>query len=292
MRLLVVGGSGFTGSRVLAACDPAWSVVGLARSERAAAKIRAANATVVSGDLDRPGELAGVIRSVAPDVVICTASLGFGHAPGLVEALVEAGSPYTVFTGTTGIFTRLSPASKQIRLDAESLITGSGLPFTIVRPTMIYGRPGDRNMERLLRWLARVPVVVAPGGGRALQQPVHVDDLATALLAAAAAQPAGGLTVNVPGPTPLSFADIVHQAGAALGRRARVVPVPLAPLRVVTGWQERVLPHPWFKTEQIDRLVEDKAFDGSEAERLLGHQPRDFIVGITEEARLLGLVSG
>jgi nucleoside-diphosphate-sugar epimerase len=50
---------------------------------------------------------------------------------------------------------------------------------------MIYGAPGDRNLSRLLAVLARAPMLPVPGGGRHLQQPVQVADVADAVLAAA-----------------------------------------------------------------------------------------------------------
>ena len=50
---------------------------------------------------------------------------------------------------------------------------------------MIYGAPGDRNLSRLLAVLRRAPLLPVPGGGRHLQQPVHVADVADAVLNAA-----------------------------------------------------------------------------------------------------------
>lgn len=144
-------------------------------------------------------------------------------------------------------------------------------------------------MERLLRHLRRLPLIPAPMKGMALQQPVHVDDLATALVAAGTRNEAISHSINVPGPTALTFSEIVRLAGSAVGRRAAILPVPTRPLRSVVGLQERLLPNPRLKQEQIDRLLEDKAFDREEARKLLGHRPRDFAAGIRSEAQLLGL---
>ena len=65
-------------------------------------------------------------------------------------------------------------------------VRGSAPPATsfandrIVRPTMIYGTPGDRNMIRLVEWINRWPVLPVFGDSRSLQQPVHVKDVAWA----------------------------------------------------------------------------------------------------------------
>lgn len=287
MRVVVIGGSGFTGRHVLRAAPSSWEVGALARSDAAAASVRDLGATALLGDLDDAQSVDRALKDWSPDAVIVVASLGFGHADGLIDSLRQAGSPRCVFTSTTGIFTRLAPASKDIRLRAELSIAHSGLPYTIIRPTMIYGAPGDRNMERLLKSLRRLPVLPAPAGGHTLQQPVHVEDLAAALIASVVQDEAVGQAINVAGPVALPFAEIIRQAGTAVHRRAFVLSVPVGPMRSLVGVQERALARPRLKIEQIDRLLEDKAFGIEAAKELLGYSPRSFAEGITAEARLL-----
>lgn len=287
MRLLVIGGSGFTGRQVLSAVPDDWTVGALVRSSQAEEAVSSYGATPLRGDLDEPDSLRLAAKEWRPDLVICTASLGFGHAEPILDALSIAGSPRTVFTSTTGIFTALNPESKAVRIRAERSIENSDLPWTILRPTMIYGAPGDRNMERLLASLRRFPVVPAPSGGRTLQQPVHVADLAAALISAATSHASIGQALNVAGPVPLTFADLVKRAGYALDRRAGILPLPAGLLRSLAAAQEALLTRPRVKREQIDRLLEDKVFDISEARQLLGFSPRSFGAGIDQEARLI-----
>lgn len=289
----VTGGSGFTGRRVIPELvRRGVTVAALARSDEAARTVAEAGAEVVRGDLDRPGDLRAALEAGQPDVLVNVASLGFGHGPGIVAETEAAGVGRAVFVSTTAIFTTLDAATKGPRLAAEEAVTSSGLAWTIVRPTMIYGRPGDRNMERLLRSLRRWPAWPVPGGGHRLQQPVHVDDLAAAIAAAAMAPEAAGQAVQVPGPTPLPFRDIVTQAGAAVGRTPRLVPVPLGPAIAAVAAYERRSARPRLRAEQLQRLDEDKDFDVGPAADLLGHRPRPFSVGIAEEAALLGFDPG
>ena len=114
--------------------------------------------------------------------------------------------------------TSRSARTKQIRLDAEQLIQQSAMKWTILRPTMIHGVPGDRNLSRLLTPLRRVPVLPVPGGGQHIQQPVHVHvaDLAEAVLAAAERPAATGTSYDVAGPAPLTFADLLRTSARPL----------------------------------------------------------------------------
>lgn len=287
----MLGGSGFLGGHVLRECAArGHQVHALARTATAARAVAARGAQPLAGDLDRPRELAELFARARCDVLLSLVSLGFGHGPLIVTATERAGIKRAVFVSTTAVTTTLDPPAKRIRLAAEQHIRGAAVAWTILRPTMIYGAPGDRNMSRLLRLLARVPVLPVPGSRR-LHQPVHVADLACAVLAAAERHPAAGRRYDVAGPEPLTFGELLRQASAAVGRSTHLVPVPLAPVVAGARIYEWLSTAPRIRAEQIRRLGENKAFPITAAARDLGHAPRPFAEGIRAEARALGLAS-
>jgi uncharacterized protein YbjT (DUF2867 family) len=291
MRLLVTGGSGFLGEYVLrAAAEGGHEITALARSRAAAARVHALGAHPVSGDLNSAASLADAFDAGRCEALLNLASLGFGHAPAIVAATEAAQIPRAVFVSTTAVTTLLSAGSRAIRLAAEQRIRESALDWTILRPTMIYGASGDRNLSRLLPLLARAPVLPVPGGGR-LQQPVHVADVASAVLAAAERPEAAGLTYDVAGPAPLTFAELLQTAGQAVASKTRFIPVPLPPVVAAARGYELVSRHPRIRAEQLRRLGEDKAFPIDAAVRDLGYSPRSFAEGIRAEARALGLAA-
>jgi nucleoside-diphosphate-sugar epimerase len=215
--------------------------------------------------------------------------MGFGQVPGVIEACHRAGIHRAVFVSTTAIFTYLPAPSKVKRKAAEAAVLESGLAWTILRPTMIYGAPGDRNVERLLGTVARWPVIPVPGTGRSLLQPVHVDDLADAVVAAWRSEAAIGKAYEISGAAPISFDAAIDAAARACGRRVRKVHLPLAPVAWLLRAIETAGITPRIKSEQVLRLAEDKAFPHDAAARDLGFGPRGFASGTAEEARLLGL---
>lgn len=287
MSVLITGGSGFTGQRIIPRLVVAGhEVVGLARSSSAATIIGELGASPVNGDLDDPESLDAAFAEAKAAALVNVASLGFGHAPALIAASLESGINRAVFVSTTAIFTHLRSSSKRARVDAERQVQFSGLDWTIIRPTMIYGAPGDRNMSRLLTALRRAPVFPLPGGGTRLQQPVHVEDLADAIVTALSTDAASEQSYDVAGPNPLTFRQIVEQAASAVGRSPTLVPVPLIPAVGAIRLYERLARHPRLKSEQLERLAEDKAFDVTPARRDLAYAPRSFLDGITAEAAL------
>ena len=89
------------------------------------------------------------------------------------------------------------------------------------------------------------------------------------------------------GPDALTFRQVVAQAGDAVGRRPRGLPLPARPvIRVLGAVERRTGRHLPIKAEQIERLIEDKAFPIDDARADLDYTPRSFATGIAAEAKL------
>jgi uncharacterized protein YbjT (DUF2867 family) len=291
MRMLVTGGSGFLGGYVLReAASRGHRTVALARSAAAATTVAALGARPVNGNLDDPLSVAEAFASAGCDVLVNLASLGFGHAPAIAGAAERTGIGRAVFVSTTAITTALPAATKRVRLAAEHRIASSGLHWTILRPTMIYGDQGDRNLSRLLPLLRRAPVLPVPGGSH-LQQPVHAADVADAVLTAAERPATAGRIYDVAGPEPLTFTELLRTAASAVASRTRFVPVPLSPVVAAARGYGLFSRNPRISVEQLRRLAEDKAFAIDDAVRDLGYAPRSFADGIHAEARAMGLAA-
>ncbi|MCW3474970.1 NAD(P)H-binding protein [Limobrevibacterium gyesilva] len=166
-----------------------------------------------------------------------------------------------VLLGSTRRYTRW-PDGHGIGVQAgEAALLGSGRSGVMLHPTMIYGAQGEDNVQRLAALLRRLPVVPLPGGGRALVQPIHQDDVTRCILAATAIDWPGPRAVVIAGPAPLPYADFVRAVARAAGqRRPRIMPVP-APVLMALAPLTGLLPFvPRITAAEIRRLLEDKAF--------------------------------
>jgi nucleoside-diphosphate-sugar epimerase len=284
MRVLVTGGTGLLGGALLnLLLAERLEVCCLVREESPrASQLESGRVELLRGDAGGSEDLYRALSGV--DAMLHVA--GIEYAPQVVEAARRAGVGRVVVVSSTSAHSAYEFRSGP-KLRMEKLVRKSGLEYTILRPTMIYGSELDKNIHRLLRFLDRSPVFPVFGSGENLWQPVYHEDCARGVYEALVRPAAVGESYDLPGAEPLTYLELVKTAAAALGRKPRIVRLPLEPVRRTLVAAERLrLPLP-IKSEQVLRLGEDKAYSYDKAKRDLGYAPRPFREGIAlEVARL------
>jgi len=247
--LFVTGASGFVGRRVLAlAAARCERVVALSRGELSNLP---ANVEHVRGDLS--GEAGWESAIARGDTVLHLAATTGKASPreyerGIVDATARllgaarrAGVRHFVYVSS--IAARFADQTAypyaRAKTHAEVLVRASGLPSTIVRPTIVAG-PGSPVMKGFLT-LALAPVTPVFGDGQKRVAPIHVDDLAELLLEIAAGEPSAA-PLELGGPDALTLDALLARLRAAHGRgAARLLHLPLAPIRGVLAALEPAL---------------------------------------------------
>src|SRR5919112_6029065 len=290
MRILLTGATGLLGGSLLEILLAAGHDVRclVRRDSPNAPRLDGMGAEVFRGDAGSEADLYGALGGT--DAFLHVA--GIEYSPAVVAAARRSGVGRLVVVGSTSAHSAYAFRSGP-KLEMERVVRSSGLPWTIVRPTMIYGSERDKNVHRLLRFLDRLPLFPMFGPGTNLWQPVYHEDCAAGVFEALRRPASVRRSYDLPGAEPLAYLDLVETAAAALGRSPRIIRLPIEPVRLALAAGERLrLPLP-FDSRQVMRLREDKAYPYERARRDLDYAPRSFAEGVTlEVARLrrLGMV--
>ncbi len=175
--------------------------------------------------------------------------------------------------GEQAVARRLAQAEDEFVRWAE----GRGVAWTILRPTLIYGEGRDRNIAELARFVRRFGFFPVLGAAAGLRQPVHADDVAAACVAALLSPAAAGRAYNLSGGETLSYRAMAERVFAALGRRPRLLPVPLWLLRLALLPLRRLPRFRHWTPAMAERMNRDLVFDHDDARRDLGWTPRPFL---------------
>jgi NADH dehydrogenase len=251
----VTGASGFIGRRVVAALarSAAGAVVCLERrpGSLAAAAPGLTGCTTVSGSLLESAALAD--RVPRGSVIVHLAGAVGKQRPAayerdnvegtrrILQLGVDRDAAHLVFVSSIAATypdRRFYPYA-QSKVLAEDVVRHGAIPWTIVRPTLVFG-PGSAGQHAFER-LALLPVPVLFGAGDREADPVHVDDVAH-VIARAAIERWAGDTVDVGGPERVSLRELIARIRAVHGRPGRApLRLPLTTLRYVLAVLEPVL---------------------------------------------------
>lgn len=159
--------------------------------------------------------------------------------------------------------------------EAEALVRACRCFHTILRVPLLLG-PKTEGAAALQRHLSHRTVML-PGGGRNLQQPLYVDDLARAAIRAADPLVAKNRTLDLVGPVSLPDREILQRAARLLGRAVRIRSIPTRFLRLALTVRQRIAGS-GFSPDVLDVITADTQLDPMPAATELGVQ----LTGIDE----------
>jgi len=266
VKVLVTGASGLIGRPLTAALVDAGHHVRAAvrRAQIFPDGVEVARIGDLAGDIDWPPLLAGMdavvhlagIAHIGTDVSdetydrvnrLATAALARAAATAAIKRFVFVSS-IRAQSGTRADHPltesdppRPTEAYGRSKLAAEEAVRASGVPYTILRPVLVYGRGAKGNLASLLR-LTRLPLPLPFGRLENKRSLLGVDNLIAAIRFALEAERAANEMFIVSDTQSVSVADIVAIGRAAIGRKPNLLPIPpnlFAGLFAFAGQQEK-----------------------------------------------------
>lgn len=312
MRILVTGGTGFTGKALMRRLlEMGHEVVALDYKEgHKTQELRDWGAEVVLGSVTDPKvvrrsmEGAEVVHHVAAAFREMDQPQSFyydvnvGGTRNVLQAALDLGVRKVVYCSTCGVHGNvdhppggedapIQPADYYQRTKFEGELVAreypdKGLDVTILRPAAIYG-PGDP--ERFFLIFRRVAKGTFPmfGDGKTYYHPLYIDNLVDAFVLAMEPGKGRGQAYLIADEQYLEIEDLVRRVGKALNVDVKVPHYPVWPVVAAGHVVEKVcrplgITPPIFP-RRVDWYRQNRAFRIDKAKRDLGYQPR---VGIDE----------
>jgi 2-alkyl-3-oxoalkanoate reductase len=315
MKVLVTGGTGFTGKALVRRLiEMGHQVVALDYKEGLKTQeIREWGAEVILGsvtDMDvvrRAVEGAEVVHHVAAAFREMDVperhyyEVNVEGTRNVLQAALDAGVRKVIYCSTCGVHGNVDhpPAGEdapirpadyyqRTKWEAEPVVRElfeRGLRATILRPAAIYG-PGDP--ERFYLIFKRVAGGTFPmfGNGRTLYHPLYIDNLIDAFILAMEEGRGDGEAYLIADEHYIEIEDLVRRVGKALGIDVRIPHYPVWPVVVAGHIVEKACKpfgiNPPIFPRRVDWYRQNRAFRIDKAKKDLGYQPR---VGIDEGLR-------
>ena len=293
MNILVTGASGYVGKRVVTlALQAGHSVKALSRSGKLPTDLPTELAdstqlTAVAADIgDIPAlreacqgvdaiiHLVGIIKERK------NASFEQVHVEGtrnVVTAALDTGVKRYVHMSALGATNQELCAQSgymKTKAEAESIVKGSALDWTVFRPSLIFGQD-DEFFSTVLRQLVSLPPFIPQiGDGSFLFKPVWLGDVAAAFVQALDNPNSFGKSYDLVGPIEYSFRDLLELERKSLTAlkspnsfisKKPIIPIPL-PLMKLAVPVMQILPNPPITSDQFAMLLAGNTSSSTEAE--------------------------
>ncbi|HEU0113131.1 MAG TPA: complex I NDUFA9 subunit family protein [Thermomicrobiales bacterium] len=282
-RILLTGAAGFVGTELRAALAGRPLRL-LVRDRRDVSRLAAPDVEVVAGDVTRPESLAAACagcEAVVHLVAIIAEEKGATFdqvirqgTVNVVDAAQAAGVRRLLHMSALG--TRNDPRFPyfEAKWQAEQAVTGSGIPWTIFRPSIVFGRD-DAFINTLSGLVKAAPAIPVAGNGRNKFQPVAVGDVAAAFVRALDDPATAGHIYDLGGGKVYTYDQLLDTIAGELGVRKRKAHLPIGLMRLAVALS-RPLPkalRPPVTDAQLKMLAIDNCTDQSATEQLVGHPP-------------------
>jgi NADH dehydrogenase len=192
-----------------------------------------------------------------------------GGTKRLIEAGKVAGVSRAVYISGAGAGHDADKHWFRAKAVAEDAVRSSGMAWTIIRPTWVYG-PGDVSLNRFLGFARALPFVPMTNFGSQRLAPVFVRDVAALAADALEQEAAAERAFDIGGPESMSMRDVLRRAMDVAGTRKLLLPAP-APLVKLAAWPMRFLPNPILSPGAVDFVNQPATVD---IEPLLEAMPR------------------
>lgn len=294
--IFIAGGTGFIGGHLINTLrSEGYKLKCLVRSDKAQKSLESKGIEVISGDITIPETLEGVLTS--EDFVIHlvgiiqekgSATFHSIHVKGtenLVREAKKVNVKHFFYQSALGADINSWSGYLRTKAEAEEIVKGSGLSYTIFRPSLIIG-PWDGFTKRLVDMLKISPVIPIPGEGKTKFQPIYIKDWLACFKNIISNPSAFISTYELGGPEHLTYREIIEALADAMDIKKPVFNIPMGLMRFGASIIEKMLPSPPFTSEQLRLLEQDNICDINSVEKNFSFKPlaykkaiREFIEG-------------
>ncbi len=202
----------------------------------------------------------------------------------MLEAAKQHGIPEVIHISSSVVESVADDNYTNTKKDQEQLVIDSGLPYTILRPTLMFGWFDRKHLGWLSRFMQKVPVFPIPGHGRYMRQPLYVKDFCN-IIVACVERPARNEIFNITGRENVDYVDMIRTIRDTVGARTLILHIPYGLFWILLRIYAVFDSNPPFTTEQLKALVAGDEFEVIPWWEIFGVKPTPFRQAIAETFR-------
>jgi NADH dehydrogenase len=287
MKVFLTGATGFVGKHMLERLlAEGHAVRALVRDPKNASALARPSVELVAGDVAEgtgldPGmqgsdaviHLVGIIVEKGKNTFENVHHVGTRN---VVEAAKRTGIKRFVQMSAVGVRADGVAAYQTTKWKGEEEVRRSGIPFCILRPSLIFGQ-GDGFVTQMMETMRSAPLFrPVPGNGKPKFRPISIDDVTACFVRALTAEAATNQTVELGGADELTLNEVLAEIARCAGVRKPAVHIPLPLMFAGAAALQRLLKNPPVTVDQLRMLREGSTCDIGPMKSIFRVNPRGF----------------
>jgi uncharacterized protein YbjT (DUF2867 family) len=292
MKVFLTGATGFVGGHMLhRLLAEGHSVSALVRNPEKANRLEARGVELVRGDVVQADGLDEGLKGSDAAIHLVGIIVENGNATfenvhylgtrNVVEAAKRNGIRRFIQMSALGVRADGVAPYQTTKWKAEEVVRQSGIPYCILRPSVIFG-PDDGFVTQMLDVMRKAPLFrPVPGDGKPRYRPIFIDDLTECFSRALVLESATNKAIGLGGADELSLNQILAEIALQAGIRKPAVHVPLPLMFMGAAIAQRLPGRPPVTVDQLRMLREGSTCEIGPMIEILSVRPRGFREGLT-----------
>lgn len=193
----------------------------------------------------------------------------------------RVGVPYIVHASSSVVNSVADDDYTRTKRAQEELVKAQSIPYTILRPTLMFGWFDPKHLGWLSRFMEKVPVFPIPGDGRFMRQPLYNRDFCRVIIRCIELQPRNQ-AFDLVGDTRIDYIDIIKTIRRVKKLKTVIVNIPMSLFIGLLRMYSLVSSKPPFTADQLKALSAGDEFTGVDLKSTFGVTPTDFYAAMEE----------
>lgn len=178
----------------------------------------------------------------------------------IIEAMKKYNTPYLIHVSSSVVNSVAKDFYTDSKKTQEAIVVNSGIPYCILRPTLMFGWFDRKHLGWLSRFMRKTPIFPIPGHGQYMRQPLYEKDFCKIIISAMSKRIENKI-FDITGRDEIDYIDIIKLIKKVNNLKTLVVKIPYWLFYLLLEVYSTFSKNPPFTTQQLEALIADDSFE-------------------------------
>lgn len=294
-KVIVTGAGGLVGQNLLPLLEKSgrFKTIGIEKDKYKCnlLQINAAGSSIIEADLYHEGQWQAEFEGCDTVIMLQAQINGNSYSEfernsvqttrNILVSMNKYGIQNLILIGSIAVLSEFEDYYIRGKREQERLVTGSKLVYTVLRPTLLFGKYDPKHLGKISSYLKKWPLFPVPGDGKYPRQPLFVKDLCQIILKCIE-KGASNRIINICGRQQITYIEIINRIKKIKGLRTHLLNIPVRLFKILLNIYLFIFRNAPFTAQQLRALTAGDIYEGADIEEEFGFSLTDLDIAMKE----------